>query len=172
MTQLEDLIRDIPDFPEEGVVFKDITPVLGHPEAFAELVTAMAEPFVGQGITKVAGIEARGFTLATPVAGRLGAGFVPLRKPGKLPYETVREEYELEYGTDALEIHVDGVEDGERVLLVDDVIATGGTAAAAIRLLREVGAEVVGFSVFIELVFLNGASKLDGVPINALLRYD
>ena len=172
MTQLEDLIRDIPDFPEEGVVFKDITPVLGHPEAFAELVTAMAEPFIGQGITKVAGIEARGFTLATPVAGKLGAGFVPLRKPGKLPYETVREEYELEYGTDALEIHVDGVEDGERVLLVDDVIATGGTAAAAIRLLREVGAEVVGFSVFIELVFLNGASKLDGVPINALLRYD
>lgn len=172
MTQLEDLIRDIPDFPEEGVVFKDITPVLGHPEAFAELVTAMAEPFIGQGITKVAGIEARGFTLATPVAGRLGAGFVPLRKPGKLPYETVREEYELEYGTDALEIHVDGVDDGERVLLVDDVIATGGTAAAAIRLLREVGAEVVGFSVFIELVFLNGASKLDGVPINALLRYD
>jgi adenine phosphoribosyltransferase len=172
VTQLEDLIRDIPDFPEEGVVFKDITPVLGHPEAFAELVTAMAEPFIGQGITKVAGIEARGFTLATPVAGRLGAGFVPLRKPGKLPYETVREEYELEYGTDALEIHVDGVDDGERVLLVDDVIATGGTAAAAIRLLREVGAEVVGFSVFIELVFLNGASKLDGVPINALLRYD
>ena len=172
MTQLEDLIRDIPDFPEEGVVFKDITPVLGHPEAFAELVTAMAEPFIGQGITKVAGIEARGFTLATPVAGRLGAGLVPLRKPGKLPYETVREEYELEYGTDALEIHVDGVDDGERVLLVDDVIATGGTAAAAIRLLREVGAEVVGFSVFIELVFLNGASKLDGVPINALLRYD
>lgn len=172
MTQLEDLIRDIPDFPEKGVVFKDITPVLGHPEAFAELVTAMAEPFTNQGITKVAGIEARGFTLATPVAGKLGAGFVPLRKPGKLPYETVTEEYELEYGTDALEIHVDGVDDGEKVLLVDDVIATGGTAAAAIRLLREVGAEVVGFSVFIELVFLNGASKLDGVPIHALLRYD
>lgn len=172
MTQLEDLIRDIPDFPEKGVVFKDITPVLGHPEAFAELVTAMAEPFEHQGITKVAGIEARGFTLATPVAGRLGAGFVPLRKPGKLPYETVSEEYQLEYGSDALEIHVDGVEDGERVLLVDDVIATGGTAAAAIRLLREVGAEVVGFSVFIELVFLNGASKLDGVPIHALLKYD
>lgn len=172
MTQLEDLIRDIPDFPEEGVVFKDITPVLGHPEAFAELVSAMAGPFANQGITKVAGIEARGFTLATPVAGKLGAGFVPLRKPGKLPYETVKEEYQLEYGNDALEIHVDGVEDGERVLLVDDVIATGGTAAAAIRLLREVGAEVVGFSVFIELVFLNGASKLDGVPIHALLRYD
>jgi adenine phosphoribosyltransferase len=172
VTQFEALIRDIPDFPEEGVVFKDITPVLGHPEAFAELVAAMAEPFTNQWITKVAGIEARGFTLATPVAGKLGAGFVPLRKPGKLPYETVKEEYELEYGTDALEIHVDGVEDGEKVLLVDDVIATGGTAAAAIRLLREVGAEVVGFSVFIELVFLNGVSKLDGVPIHALLRYD
>lgn len=172
MTQLEDLIRDIPDFPEEGVVFKDITPVLGDADAFSALITAMAEPYHGQGITKVAGIEARGFTLATPVAGKLGTGFVPLRKPGKLPYETVREEYELEYGTDSLEIHVDAVAAGERVLLVDDVIATGGTAAAAIRLLRSVGAEVVGFSVFIELVFLNGASKLDGVPINALLRYD
>lgn len=172
MTQLENLIRDIPDFPEPGVVFKDITPVLGDPDAFSALVTAMAEPYHGQGITKVAGIEARGFTLATPVAGKLGAGFVPLRKPGKLPYETVREEYQLEYGTDSLEVHVDAMTPGERVLLVDDVIATGGTAAAAIRLLRAVGAEVVGFSVFIELVFLNGASKLDGVPINALLRYD
>ena len=172
MTQLENLIRDIPDFPEPGVVFKDITPVLGDPDAFSALVTAMAEPYHGQGITKVAGIEARGFTLATPVAGKLGAGFVPLRKPGKLPFETVREEYQLEYGTDSLEVHVDAVTPGERVLLVDDVIATGGTAAAAIRLLRAVGAEIVGFSVFIELVFLNGASKLDGVPINALLRYD
>jgi len=169
---LEDLIRDIPDFPEKGVIFKDITPVLAHPGALSDLIDAMAEPFTGAGITKVAGIEARGFTLATPVADHLGAGFIPLRKPGKLPFETVKEEYQLEYGNDALEIHVDGVEDGERVLLVDDVIATGGTAAAAIRLLREVGAEVVGFSVFIELVFLNGASKLDGVPIHALLRYD
>ena len=172
MNNLEGLIRDIPDFPEEGVIFKDITPVLAHPGALSELIDAMAEPFVGLGITKVAGIEARGFTLATPVADHLGAGFIPLRKPGKLPYETVKEDYELEYGFDSLEVHTDAVEDGEKVLLVDDVIATGGTASAAIRLLRQVGADVIGFSVFIELVFLNGASKLDGVPLHALLRYD
>lgn len=172
MNLLEDLIRDIPDFPQEGVVFKDITPVLADPTAFHSLIDAMSEPFHDQGITKVAGIEARGFTLATPVADRIGAGFIPLRKPGKLPYETVKEEYELEYGIDALEVHTDAVVDGERVLLVDDVIATGGTAQAAIQLLRHVGAEVVGFSVFIELVFLGGAKRVDGVPINALLRYD
>lgn len=170
--KLSALIRDIPDFPDEGVVFKDITPVLADGAAFNELISRLAEPYAGQGIAKVAGIEARGFTLATPVAERLGAGFVPLRKPGKLPYETVREEYELEYGVDALEIHTDAVAQGEKVLLVDDVIATGGTAAAAIRLLRRIGADVVGFSVFIELVFLNGSRQLDGVPLHALLRYD
>jgi len=153
-------------------VFKDITPVLGDPDAFRSLIDAMSGPFHDQGITKVAGIEARGFTLATPVADRIGAGFIPLRKPGKLPYETVKEEYELEYGIDALEVHTDAVFEGEKVLLVDDVIATGGTAQAAIQLLRNVGAEVVGFSVFIELVFLGGANRVDGVPINALLRYD
>jgi adenine phosphoribosyltransferase len=170
--QLETLIRDIQDFPEEGVVFKDITPVLGNPEAFSALVGALADPYRDLGITKVAGIEARGFTLATPVADRIGAGFIPLRKPGKLPFETVREEYELEYGIDALEMHTDALFDGEKVLLIDDVIATGGTAAAAIRLLRHLGAEVVAFAVFIELAFLGGAHKLDGVPIHALLKYD
>lgn len=172
MSKLETLVRDIPDFPEEGVVFKDITPVLGDPDAFNALIDAMSQPFLDQGITKVAGIEARGFTLATPVADRIGAGFIPLRKPGKLPYQTVKEEYQLEYGTDALEVHTDAVSPGERVLLVDDVIATGGTAKAAIQLLRNVGADVVGLSVFIELVFLGGASKIDSVPLHALLRYD
>ncbi|MFP3882282.1 MAG: adenine phosphoribosyltransferase [Actinomycetota bacterium] len=172
MSQLEDLIRDIPDFPEEGVVFKDITPVLADPTAFNTLIDEMSEPFLDKGITKVAGIEARGFTLATPVADRIGAGFIPLRKPGKLPYETVKEEYELEYGMDALEVHIDAVLEGERVLLVDDVIATGGTAKAAIQLLRHVGADVVGLSVFIELVFLGGIEKIDNVPLHALLRYD
>lgn len=172
MSKLETLVRDIPDFPEEGVVFKDITPVLGDPDAFNALIDAMSQPFQDQGITKVAGIEARGFTLATPVADRIGAGFIPLRKPGKLPYQTVKEEYQLEYGTDALEVHTDAVSPGERVLLVDDVIATGGTAKAAIQLLRNVGADVVGLSVFIELVFLGGASKIDSVPLHALLRYD
>lgn len=172
MSQLEDLIRDIPDFPEEGVVFKDITPVLADPTAFNTLIDEMSGPFMDKGITKVAGIEARGFTLATPVADRIGAGFIPLRKPGKLPYETVKEEYELEYGMDALEVHIDAVLEGEKVLLVDDVIATGGTAKAAIQLLRHVGADVVGLSVFIELVFLGGIEKIDNVPLHALLRYD
>jgi adenine phosphoribosyltransferase len=172
VSNLDDLIRDIPDFPEKGVVFKDITPVLGDAKAFRALIDAMSEPFMDEGITKVAGIEARGFTLATPVADRIGAGFIPLRKPGKLPFETVKEEYELEYGIDALEVHTDAVFEGERVLVVDDVIATGGTAQAAIQLLRRVGAEVVGLSVFIELVFLGGANKVDGVPIHALVRYD
>ena len=172
MENLSSLIRDIPDFPEPGIIFKDITPVLGDGDAFTELINALAEPYHDADISKVAGIEARGFTVAAPVADRLGAGFVPVRKPGKLPAETVREDYELEYGTDALEIHRDAIGVGERVLLVDDVIATGGTAAAAVRLLRELGADVVGFSVFIELVFLNGASLLDGVPLHALIRYD
>jgi adenine phosphoribosyltransferase len=169
---LTSLIRDIPDFPEPGIVFKDITPVLADGKAFASLVDALAEPFRDTGVDKVAGIEARGFTLATPVAERLGAGFIPVRKPGKLPYETVREDYSLEYGTDSLEIHTDAAAKGEKVLLVDDVIATGGTAAAAIRLLRKIGVEVVGFSVFIELGFLDGAQKLDGVPLHALVTYD
>lgn len=172
MSQLESLIREIPDFPEKGVVFKDITPVLGDARAFGSLIDQMSEPFEDQGITKVAGIEARGFTLATPVADRIGAGFIPLRKPGKLPFETVKEEYELEYGMDSLEVHVDAVLEGERVLLVDDVIATGGTAKAAIQLLRNVGAEVVALSVFIELAFLGGATKIDNVPLYALLSYD
>lgn len=172
MEDLSALIRDIPDFPEPGVVFKDITPVLADGRAFSTLIDALADPFRGQGVSKVAGIEARGFTLATPVADRLGAGFIPVRKPGKLPFQTVREDYTLEYGTDALEVHVDAVYPGERVLLVDDVIATGGTAAAAIRLLRGIGAEVVGFSVFIELAFLGGIDMLDSVPFHALVRYD
>lgn len=172
MNELANLIRDIPDFPEPGVVFKDITPVLADGTALNALITGLCQPYEGMGVTKVAGIEARGFTLATPVADRLHAGFIPLRKSGKLPYETVREEYSLEYGLDSLEMHTDAVVEGEKVLLVDDVIATGGTAAAAVRLLKGLGAEVVGFTVFIELVFLGGASKIDGVPLHALVRYD
>jgi len=170
--RLVSLIRDIPDFPKPGVVFKDITPVLGDGKALSVLVDALAEPHLDSGISKVAGIEARGFTLATPVADRLGAGFIPVRKPGKLPHETMREDYSLEYGTDALEVHVDSVVEGEKVLVVDDVIATGGTAAAAVRLLQNVGADVVGIAVFIELAFLGGVEKLDGVPLHALVRYD
>lgn len=172
MDSIRSLIREIPDYPKPGVLFYDITPVLADPDGFARLIEAMAEPFHSAGITKVAGIEARGFTLAAPVAEKLGAGFVPIRKPGKLPYEVRRQEYSLEYGTDALEIHADAVGPGDNVLLVDDVIATGGTAAAAIGLLKGLGCNVVGFSVFIELVFLNGMHALDGVSHHALLRYD
>ena len=172
MKDLTALIRDIPDFPEPGIMFKDITPVLADREAFLQLVDALAEPYDDLGVTKVAGIEARGFVLATPVAERLGAGFIPIRKPGKLPYETIREEYELEYGTDSLEMHVDAAHEGDVVLIVDDVIATGGTAAAAVRLLRGVGAQIPGVAVFIELSFLNGATQLDGVPLHALVQYD
>ncbi len=167
-----DLIRDIPDFPEPGVVFKDITPLLADRKGFSHLVTKMCEPFHSAGITHVAGIEARGFTLAAPIAVTLGAGFIPIRKPNKLPHVTVGEDYDLEYGTDRLEVHVDAVQPGDRVLLVDDVIATGGTAAAALRLLEKIGAEVAGFSVFIELAFLDGKAALPEVPFHALIVYD
>ena len=168
---LNSLIRDVPDFPEPGVLFKDITPVLGDPEALIGVVEALVAPYRDMGITKVAGIESRGFILATPVATALGAGFVPLRKPGKLPYDVMREEYSLEYGTDALEMHVDAVDENDRVLVVDDVIATGGTAAAAVKLLARPGADVMGMVVMVELAFLNGRSALDGLPLRALVTY-
>lgn len=169
---LADIVRDVPDFPEPGIVFKDITPVLGDPHALQALVTQLAAPFVDAGITKVAGIEARGFILATPVATALGAGFVPIRKPGKLPFDTEMESYDLEYGSDALEIHRDACSPGDRVLIVDDVIATGGTAAAAVSVLERIGAEVVGVAVFIELGFLNGTDALGTTPFHALVTYD
>ncbi len=169
---LRSLIRDVPDFPEPGIVFKDITPVLADPAALRGLIEATVAPFADTGITKVAGIEARGFILASPAATRLEAGFVPLRKPGKLPWTVVREEYSLEYGTDALEVHKDAVTADDRVLVVDDVIATGGTARAAVRLLEKLGADVVGVSVFVELAFLAGKDQLDGVPLHALVVYD
>ncbi len=165
------LIREIPDHPKPGILFYDITPVLGDPTGFASLLSAISDPFVSAGITKVAGIEARGFTLAAPVAEKLNAGFIPIRKPGKLPFAVHRQEYNLEYGTDALEVHVDAIVEGDRVLIVDDVIATGGTAAAAVSLLKLMGADIVGFSVFIELGFLHGRKLLDGVPFHAVLSY-
>lgn len=165
------LVRDVPDFPKPGITFKDITPLLADPEAFAEVVDRLAEPFVGRGVTKVVGIEARGFVVAAPVAHRLGAGFVPVRKPGKLPWETASEAYELEYGTDELEVHLDAVAAGEKVLVVDDVIATGGTALAAARLVEGLGGEVVGLAFLIELGFLGGADRLGDLPHVSLLTY-
>lgn len=164
-------VRDVPDWPEPGVVFKDITPLLGDPHALAGAVAALAEPFAGRGITKVVGIEARGFVVGAPVALHLGAGFVPVRKPGKLPGTTESEEYELEYGTDRLEVHTDAIDPGERVLVVDDVIATGGTAAAAVRLVERLGGTVVGLGFVIELSFLDGRAKLAGHEHVSLLTY-
>ena len=165
------LVRDVADFPEPGILFKDITPVLADRQAFTGLIDDLARPFAGR-VDKVAGIEARGFILATPVAEELRTGFIPIRKPGKLPWKVVREEYELEYGRDALEIHEDAVSPGDRVLVVDDVLATGGTAAAAVQLLRRLGADVVGVAVFIELGFLNGRSALRDVNLHSLVNYD
>ena len=171
VNSIRSLIREIPDYPKPGVQFYDITPVLGDAQAFSDLLEHMVAPHRDHGITKVAGIEARGFTLAAPIARILGAGFIPVRKPGKLPHDTNTREYALEYGTDALEVHVDAADSADRVLLVDDVIATGGTAEAAAGLLADLGADVVGLSVFIELTFLNGRDRLGDLPLHALLEY-
>src|SRR3954449_449856 len=165
-------VRDIPDYPQPGIVFRDITPLLAAPDVFAGTVDALAAPFEGERIDKVVGVEARGFVFAAPVAYRHGAGFVPVRKPGKLPWEIEREEYELEYGTDLLEIHRDAVLPGERVLIVDDVIATGGTAAATARLVERLGGEVIGFGFIIELAFLKGREQLQGRDVVSLITYE
>ena len=166
---LLDHLRDVPDFPEPGVLFKDITPLLADADAFRFTIDALAEPFVGAGVDQVIGVEARGFLFAGPVAYRLGAGCVPFRKPGKLPYETVEHTYELEYGTDTLAAHVDALDSGPRVLVVDDVLATGGTARAACDLVRSLGGEVVGCAFVLELAFLGGRAKLTGEQITTLV---
>lgn len=165
------LIKDVPDFPKKGIVFKDITPLLADGRAFAEVIEAMAEPFKGQGIGIVAGIESRGFLLATPIAYRLKAGVVPIRKKGKLPRRTHSVSYDLEYGQDSIEAHADAFPPGTKVLLVDDVLATGGTAKAACELLGKLGAKVQGLCFLIELGFLEGRKKLDGQAIRALISY-
>ena len=156
-----DLLRDVPDFPQPGVTFKDITPLLGDPRGLAIVVDRLSEPYIGTGITRVVGIESRGFIFAPAVAMRLDCGFVPVRKPGKLPWRTKRIEYQLEYGSDALEIHEDALGPGDKVLIVDDVLATGGTAAAAVRLAEGLGAEVVACCFIVELAFLGGNQRLD-----------
>ena len=165
-------IRDIPDFPRPGVVFKDITPLLAHADAFRTTIDGLVEGHVGAGVDLVLGIEARGFVFAAPVADRLGAGFVPVRKAGKLPWELEQEEYELEYGTDLLEIHRDAISEGQRVLIVDDVLATGGTAAATIRLVERLGGTVAGLEFVIELAFLSGRAKIADHSVHSLLVYE
>jgi len=169
--QIKALIRDVPDFPEPGVVFKDITPVLADPLAFSTIIDLIVVHFGRGNVDKVVGIEARGFLLAAPVAYHFGAGFVPVRKKGKLPHETIGEEYVLEYGTATLEIHKDAVRPGERVLVVDDVLATGGTARAAASLVERIGGTVCGIACLIELEFLHGREKVEGYDLHTLIRY-
>lgn len=168
--ELKAFIRDIPDFPKKGIVFKDISPLLQSPDAFRRAIALLAAGGDRE-VELVAAIEARGFILGGAVAERLGIGFAPIRKAGKLPHETVREEYELEYGRDSLEMHRDAVVPGQRVLVVDDVLATGGTADAAARLVERCGGRVAGFSFLIELAFLEGRRKIERYPLTALIRY-
>ena len=164
-------IRDIPDFPKPGIVFKDVTPLLADPDAFAHAIEALSEPFCDLGIDKAVGIEARGFILAAPLALACGAGFVPARKAGKLPSTRRGVSYELEYGSETVELHDDAFAPGDRVLIVDDVLATGGTAAATVELVEALGGEVVGLAFLIELAFLSGASRLAGRQHTSLLTF-
>ncbi len=164
-------IRDVPDFPEPGIVFKDITPVLADPIAFSTIIDLIVVHFGRGNVDKVVGIEARGFIIAAPVAYHFGAGFVPIRKKGKLPAATLSEEYSLEYGTATLEVHTDAFHPGERVLIVDDVLATGGTAQATASLVERIGAKVCGISCLIELDFLKGREKLGGYDLFTLIHY-
>jgi len=169
--QLKDYIRDVPDFPKQGILFRDITPLLAHGEAFATSVKALAKPFLDSGIAYVAAVEARGFVFGPAVAEVLGAGFVPIRKPGKLPYETESVSYALEYGTDTVEVHVDAVGPGSRVLMVDDLLATGGTMAAACQLIEKLGAEITAISFLVELTALRGREKLEGYSVHTVISY-
>ena len=168
---LRALIRDVPDFPKPGIVFKDITPLLKSPEGFAQTIDELSEPYRRERITSVAGIESRGFIFGAAVARALNAGFIPIRKPGKLPWTKRRNEYVLEYGTDALEIHDDAVSASDRVIIIDDVLATGGTAAAAVHLVGGFGATIVGLATVIELSFLEPRRKLEGVDVHTVLQF-
>ena len=171
---LKTVIRTIPDYPKPGIMFRDITTLLGDARAFRRCVDELLQPFAGKKIDKVAGIEARGFILGGAVAHQLSAGFVPLRKKGKLPHQTRAVEYALEYGRDSMEMHLDAVREGEKVMLVDDLIATGGTALAAVQLLREAGAEIMAAAFVVDLPELGGAARLKaaGVPVSTLVAFE
>ena len=172
MDDLKSMIREIPDYPKPGILFYDLTTLLQDSRGFHSLVDQLCEHYNGNKVDIVTGIEARGFIFAPALAYRLGAGFVPVRKPKKLPWKTASVTYELEYGTDTLEVHQDAIRPGDRVLLCDDLLATGGTAAAAIKLVRQLGGEVAGAAFAVELSFLNGRAKLLGVDVFSLLKYD
>ena len=171
MDALKARIRNVPDFPKPGILFYDVTTLLRDPEGFKLSIDAMAEPYKDAGISLVVGIESRGFILGAAVADRIGAGFVPVRKVGKLPFTKIRVSYDLEYGTDSLEMHSDAVEKGQKVLIVDDLLATGGTARATVDLVRQLGGDIAGVAVLIELAGLNGRSKLPGENVRAVLQY-
>lgn len=171
MNALKQLIREVPDFPKTGILFYDITTLLRDRQGFQQAIECLVAPYRDTPLDVVVGVESRGFILGAAVADRLGLGFVPVRKPGKLPWQTVSASYDLEYGTDALEIHDDAVESGQRVLIVDDLLATGGTAQATVELIKRGGAEVAGLSFLIELEALHGRSRLDGEEIFVALRY-
>jgi len=169
---LHEKIREVQDFPKEGIGFKDVTPLFNDKEALQYIINQLSEQLKGLNVDIIVGPEARGFLVGTPVAFNLGVGFVPVRKPGKLPWETVRYEYELEYGTDALEIHKDAIKPGQRVAIVDDLLATGGTVLAAAKLIEKLGGEVVSLNFLIELAFLKGKEKLAGYNVQSLVKYE
>ncbi|MDD9941254.1 MAG: adenine phosphoribosyltransferase [Myxococcales bacterium] len=168
--QIKSLIRDVPDFPKPGILFKDISPILADPSGFNVCLDLLAEHYDGKPLDTIVGIESRGFIFGAALAARMRKSFVPVRKPGKLPAETFAIEYELEYGTDSVEIHVDALKPGDRVLVLDDLLATGGTAAATGQLVRKAGAELIGAAFVIELAFLSGSNRLD-VPVFSLVKY-
>ena len=171
LQEISTAIRDIPDFPKKGIVFKDITPILLDPEFFASTIEHLAASIANRKTEVICGIESRGFIFGAALALKLGIGFVPIRKPGKLPYKTFKEEYALEYGRDAVEIHQDAIKPGERVLLVDDLLATGGTARAAVKLIEKCGGVVDTLSFVVELGFLKGIEKLEGYNVQSLIEY-
>ena len=168
---LKTKIRDVPDFPKPGIIFKDITTLLQDADALRYSIDLLAKQYRNQNIDKIVGIEARGFIFGAPLAYAINAGFVIIRKPGKLPYKTIKQSYELEYGTDEIEIHEDAIKPGERILLADDLLATGGTMAAATELINKIGGKIVGISFLIELSFLNGRKKLNGYDIHSIIEY-
>jgi adenine phosphoribosyltransferase len=172
MVDLSSFVRDIPDYPKPGILFRDITPMLAHAEAFRAAIEEMARPFMDAKVDVIAAAEARGFILAAPLAVRLGVGFVPIRKPGKLPFDLHSFAYDLEYGSDELQMHIDGVKPGQRVLIVDDLLATGGTVEACCRLLEKCDAEIVGCSFLIHLVQLGGEERLSPYHVESVLKYD